>query len=551
MSDRSPRGEHDVTVYANGRILTMVGETPHHVDALVTRGGRIAFVGPRDEALSAFPDAVVRDLAGAALLPGFVDPHSHFINSLAMGDQVNVTAPPVGPCSTAAEIVTELARAAAAKGLGPGDLLIGYGYDENQVPTDHPLTKDDLDPAFPDNPVLVMHVSLHGAVLNSAAMETFGLSAQTETPAGGIIVRREGTPEPLGLVMETAFLPIMSQLPAPTPEEELEQLRKGQLIYAAAGVTTAQEGATHAPQVAQLQRGAAAGALFLDVIAYPFITDMDAVIAANPVETFGTYVGGLKLGGIKITMDGSPQGRTAYFTTPYLTGGPGGEADWRGEPTFPQEFFNDALKKCYDAGLQVLFHANGDAAIDMILEGHAYAAGGSEDADRRSTVIHSQFVRPDQLRKYAEYHLLPSLYTEHCFFFGDAHLANRGPEQAAYISPIRDAIDLGLRPTNHTDFNVAPIDQMMGVWAAVTRERRDGQVLGPDQRISAYEALQAITVSSARQHFEEDSKGTLEVDKLADLVILDADPTAVEPDAIRDIAVLETIKEGVTVYRRA
>ncbi|MCU0300890.1 MAG: amidohydrolase [Candidatus Nanopelagicales bacterium] len=537
------------SMFSNGRILTMAGESPEYVECLVVQDGRIAFVGDRATAEQQYPAAEVRDLGGATLLPGFVDPHSHFINALGMTVQANVSAPPVGPCSSAQDVVAELQRFAGAKGgLQPGELLIGYGYDENLLPADHPLTKDDLDPAFPDNPVMAMHVSLHGAVMNSAALALYGFDESTETPPGGVIVRRPGTNEPLGLVMEMAFASVFANLPTPSPEQELEQLRAGQMIYAAAGVTTAQEGATHAAQLAVLQRGAEAGALFIDVIAYPFITDMEKILADNPPETFRTYRNGLKLGGIKITMDGSPQGRTAYFTTPYLTGGPGGEQDWCGEPSFPQEFFDDALQTCYDAGLQVLFHANGDAAIDMILAGHARAAAGSLDADRRSTVIHSQFVRPDQLDKYVEYNLIPSLYTEHTFFFGQAHVANRGPEQAAYLSPMRDVIDRGLKPTNHTDFNVAPIDQMMVVWTAVNRPMRDGSVLGPDQRVTPYEALQAITINSARQHFEEDSKGSLEVGKRADLVVLSDDPLAVDPMAIKDITVRETIKDGRTIY---
>ena len=538
-------------VFTGGTILTM-DEAHPTAEAVAVRDGIIVRVGQADYVNELTgPATEVRDLGASTLLPGFIDPHSHFINSLAMSEQVNISPPPVGPCSTAAEIVAELRRVAHERGLAPGELFIGYGYDENQLATDHPLTKDDLDPVFPDNPVLVMHVSLHGAVLNSAAMKKYDVSDATETPEGGIIVRRPGTQEPLGLVMETAFLPIFANLPVPTPEQELEQVKAGQMIYAAAGVTTAQEGATHAAQLAVLQRAAQAGALFIDVVAYPFITDMEPVLADNPPETFGTYNNGLKLGGIKITMDGSPQGRTAYFTTPYLTGGPSGEQDWCGEPSFPQEFFNKALKRCYDLGLQVTFHANGDAAIDMILEGHAYAAGDDPSADRRSTVIHSQFVRPDQLQKYVEYNLIPSLYTEHTFYFADAHIANRGVDQAAYISPMRDAIDLGLHPTNHTDFNVVPIDQLFVVWSAVTRTRRDGQGIGADQRVTPHEALRAITIDAARQYFEEDRKGSITTGKLADFVILDADPTSVAPHAIRDITVIETIKAGTTIYRTA
>jgi predicted amidohydrolase YtcJ len=247
-------------------------------------------------------------------------------------------------------------------------------------------------------------------------------------------------------------------------------------------------------------------------------------------------------------MDGSPHARTAFFTTPYLLGGPSGESDWLGAPTFSQEFFNEALKKCYDLGLQVNFHANGDAAIDMVIAGHEYAAAGQLDYDRRSTVIHSQFVRADQLATYARYRLVPSLFTEHTFFFSDAHVVNRGAEQTSFISPMRAAIDLGLNPTNHTDFNVAPIDQMLVVWSAVTRQSRSGDVIGPDQRVTVLEALKAITINAAYQYFEEADKGSITVGKLADLVILDGNPLVVDSDLIKDIRVLETIKAGKVVY---
>ena len=536
------------TIFVGGTIVT-VNDAQPQAEAVAVADGLIVAVGTRAEIEALASDSTdVVDLGGYTMIPGFVDAHSHFINALAMSTQANISAPPVGPCDTAEEIVAVLKQFAADRQVPPGELLIGYGYDENNLPPDHPLTRDDLDSVFPDNPVLAMHVSLHGAVMNSAAFEKYGIGPDTETPPGGVIVRREGSTEPLGLVMETAFLPVFSALPVPGPDEELEQLRSGQMIYAAAGVTTAQEGATHVAQLDVLERGAEAGALFIDVVAYPFITDMEKILATHPVETFGSYSAGLKLGGIKITMDGSPQGRTAYFTSPYLTGGPGGEENWCGEPTFPQEVFNEALKTCYDNGLQVLFHANGDAAIDMILAGHEFAAAGHLDDDRRSTVIHSQFVRPDQLKKYRQYNLLPSLYTEHTFFFADAHIANRGIEQASYISPLRDALDLGLPATNHTDFNVAPIDHLMVLWTAVNRTTRSGEVLGPDQRVTPYEALKCVTINSARQHFEEGSKGSIEVGKRADLVVLSDNPLAVDPLVIKDIRVLKTIKDGVTIF---
>jgi predicted amidohydrolase YtcJ len=292
-----------------------------------------------------------------------------------------------------------------------------------------------------------------------------------------------------------------------------------------------------------IQRAAVAGVQTIDVIAFPFILDLDKVLEKNPVSTFGKYVSHVKLGGVKITSDGSPQWKTAFFTTTYLTGGPGGEKNWRGEPTFPEPELKAMVKKVYDLGLPLNIHANGDAAIDGILAAHEYAAAGNLSKQRQTVVIHSQFVRLDQLDKYVAYSITPSFYTEHTYYFGDTHVLNRGKEQAFFSSPMRTAIDKGLRPTNHTDFVVAPLDQMFVIWTAVNRISRSGVVMGPDQRITPLEALKAVTINAAYQYSEEKSKGSLENGKLADLVILDKNPLKVDPLTIKDIKVVETIKE--------
>ncbi|WDS36917.1 amidohydrolase [Pseudoxanthomonas sp.] len=537
------------SIYFGGDIVT-VNDAQPTAEAIAIKDGRIVAVGSLSELTASSTGAATKmiDLKGKTLLPGFIDPHSHFINGMAMEDQANVTAPPVGPASTAAEIVTELQRFAQAKSKKPGEIILGYGYDDNMLPGDHPLTRDDLDPAFPDNPVIVLHVSTHGAVLNSAALKKFGISAATKTPAGGVIARRPGSQEPTGLLMETAWIPLHEQLPASSPDQEPSQIKYAQDLYAAAGVTTAQDGASMAPQVEVLQRAADRGELFIDVISYPFIGDLENVLKVHPASTFGTYKKRLKLGGCKILADGSPQGKTAFFTTPYLTGGPGGEKDWKGEPTFPQDTLNGMFKTCYDKGLQVIAHANGDAGIDAVLNGHEFAITGAAERDRRTVIIHSQFVRKDQLQKYLDYRMIPSFYTEHTFFFGEAHIKNRGMEQASFISPMQTALTLGLKPTNHTDFSVVPINQMMVVWTAVNRKLRSGKVLGPDERISPLDAIKAITINAAYEYFEEGSKGSIEAGKLADLVILDKNPLKVDPDAIKDIKVVETIKEGKAIY---
>jgi predicted amidohydrolase YtcJ len=537
------------TIYQGGNIITVDDARPT-AEAIAVADGRIVAIGASSEIDRAHRGSTTKvvDLAGKTLLPGFLDPHSHYFSSLSVATQVNLFAPPAGPGKDIPSIVSELKQFRDAQSIPKGALIQAYGYDQNAMPNGVGLTRDDLDLDFPDNPVLVGHVSMHGAVLNSAALKQFGISAATVTPPGGVILRKPGSNEPSGLVMETAYLPIFSSLPEPSAEQEIAWSRAGQMLYAAAGITTAHEGATHAAQLAVMQRAAAGGADIIDVIAYPFMTDFDAVLAKNPPDTWGKYTNRVKIGGAKVTLDGSPQGKTAHFTTPYLTGGPGGEKNWRGEPGFPEKDVKAFFKKVYDLGLPLNVHANGDAAVDMLLRAHEYAAAGDLGKQRHVTVIHSQFVRPDQLDAYVAYSMTPSFFTEHAYYFGDTHILNRGEKQAFFLSPMRAAIDKGLRPTNHTDFVVAPLDQMFVIWTAVNRISRGGVVVGPDQRITPLEALKAITINAAYQYGEQDSKGSLEPGKLADLVILDGNPLAVDPMTIKDIAVVETIKAGKTIY---
>lgn len=534
-------------IYHGGDIVTVDDKNPS-AEALAVKGGKIVAVGKKADVLRLKGEATrLIDLGGKAMVPGFLDGHSHFINCLQVSQQANCFAPPAGPGKSIKAIVEVLKAHQKKFNIPKGEFIIGYGYDGNEVEEKREMTAADLDAAFPDNPVFVGHVSLHGAVCNSAALSKFGVTKDTPTPKGGVINRKPGTTEPEGLLMEAAWLPIFSAMPKPSDEELLKRFKDGQMIYAAAGITTAQEGATPAHDVELLKKAAEQGLLFIDVAAYPFITDAQAVLRNNPPATFGTYRRRLKLGGIKITCDGSPQGRTAYFTRPYLTGGPGGEKDWRGEPLFPQAQLDEYVKMVYDNKLQLIVHCNGDAAIDMFLQAHEKGAR-DRTADLRTTIIHSQFVRRDQLLKYADYKLIPSYYTEHAFYFGDTHVKNRGKEQAAFLSPMATSLGMGIRCVNHTDFNVAPIDQMFVMWSAVNRVTRTGEVLGAAERVTPLQALRAITLDSAYMYRDEATRGSLEVGKLADLVILDRNPLRVPPMTIKDIKVLETIKEGRTIY---
>jgi hypothetical protein len=537
-------------IIRGGPIVTVNPAQPN-AEAVAIADGKIVAVGSEADVMMHKGETTeVIDLGGKTLVPGFVDGHSHFFSLIDVQTQALCASPPAGPCTNVSDVIAALKQVQERRKLGPGKFVMGFGYDPELLAERRPPTKQELDAAFPDNPVILVHVSGHGAMLNSKALAVYGITAATPTPAGGVIGREPGSNEPNGLLFETAFLPIFSQLPGPDGDEAIELLKNGQELYLREGITTAQEGATMKHQVDLLRAFADRGELKLDVVMLPFIADVDAIFAGKPPKNEPEYRNRLRIGGVKVVTDGSPQGRTAAFTTPYLTDGPAGQKDWRGDLSFPQPVLNDLLKKVYDGGATLFVHCNGDAAIDALLEAHRFASGGEPAKPRGTVGIHSQFIRRDQLEKYRAWNITPSFFTIHCFYFGDTHVANRGRTQADFISPMKSARALGLRPANHTDFNVAPLDQIFTIHTAVNRLSRSAQTIGADERILPLEALEAITIDGARLYGEEAKKGSIEVGKLADLVVLSANPLTVQPATIQTIRVEETIKEGKTVWQR-
>ena len=534
------------TIFVNADILTMNPAAPT-AEALAVAGGRILALGTRAEVMRlAGSSTRTVDLGGRTLLPGFIDGHSHFINAVRMANWANVSAPPVGPVTSIAELIAVLRATKDKQALKPGEWLIAYGYDGTTLSDGREMTRADLDPHFPDNPIMVMHVSMHGAVLNTAGFVATGADLHTPTPPGGFTARIPGGTEMAGLVMENSFLPIFMKLPEPSEQQQLEAFGAAQAMYAGAGYTTMQEG--HAePAVRPLYR-TAAGQDRLYLVSYVSWLEFPDLLKAGAEPFKAGYSKRLRIGGVKVVSDGSPQGKTAYWTKPLLTPGPGGETDWRGEPNVTRAELDAIVRLAYANDIQVLVHCNGDAAIDQMLAAHR-AAGAP--AGRRTVIIHSQFMRPDQLDAYAEYGFIPSFFTNHAFFWGDVHVENLGKERAYFLSPTRSAIARGLRFSNHSDFAVTPLDPMFILWTAVNRVSRSGQVIGPEERITAAEGLRALTIDAAYQYGEESAKGSLEPGKLADLVVLDRNPTKVGPDAIKDIRVMETFKEGRSVFRAA
>lgn len=529
-----------------GNIITMDDRLPK-AQAVAVLGGRILSVGSAAEVAHVRGENTQTiDLGEKALLPGFIDGHSHFFQVAMTSRAANVSAPPVGPVGSIETLLQTLRERVAQTPLRHGDWLVGYGYDGSSLADGREATRDDLDTALSDVPVVLIHVSGHGCLMNSAALRIAGIDANTPTPAGGVIVRKPGTTEPTGLLMENAWGAAIGLLPKPTHEEALESIAAAQIAYASNGYTTAQDAPVIQPIAALYREFARRGRFIVDLVAYADAGDLERWIA-DGLSFPNSYRQRLRVGGVKIVLDGSPQGRTAYFTQPYLVDGPGGEKNYRGTALLTEEALRNEVHAAYEYGAQVLVHCNGDAAIDMVLDAHRAAGAPS---GRRTTIVHSQFVRKDQLEDYARNGFVASFFTNHAFFWGDLHVKNLGRDRAYFLSPMKTARNLGVRTSNHSDFFVTPLDPLFIAWSAVNRLSRSGRIVGPDERIAPIDAFKALTIDAAYQYFEEDRKGSIVPGKLADFVILDRDPLEVDPAEIKDLRVVETIKEGTTIFER-
>ncbi len=540
------------SIFINGNIIT-VDANNTIASAVAVKGGRIVAVGSTAE-ISRWKGAhtEVTDLQGKTLTPGFVDGHSHFM-SLGRSKAADVSAPPVGNVKNIHDLVNEILKFRKEKNIPDGAWIGAFGYDQDQLEEKRHPTKEDLDAAFPNNPVTVTHVSGHMLVANSLALKLSGIDSTTADPPGGRIVREQGSREPTGLLQESAGrLLKRTERVKPTTEESLKEIKEQELFYASNGITTAQEGYTSFEALSLLNQAAKKGDLFIDIEALPGYTILDKVLADTSYH-FGILENHLKLAGSKLVADGSPQGKTAYFTKPYLTEVPGCDHDsCVGFSNITQDQFNGFVIKTFKNNVRPFVHCNGDATIDMYIKAvkNANQVLAVNSEDRRPVTIHSQFVRSDQLDSYKQLGIIPALFSNHAYFWGDVHVRNLGIERASFLSPLKSAYKKGLLPTNHTDYGVTPLNQLFLLWTSVVRESRSGQVIGPNERLTPIEGLRAITINGAHEYFEEDSKGSIEKGKLADFVVLSDDITKINPEKIKDVTVLQTVKEGKTIYKK-
>ncbi len=314
--------------------------------------------------------------------------------------------------------------------------------------------------------------------------------------------------------------------------------------YAENGITTAQDGGASPDSVALLKAADAAGHVTLDVVAFP--QGQGDHLATTKNFNYGEYDGRVKIAGIKLMLDGSPQGKTAYMTKPYIVPPHGQSADYRGYPMIPQARASELVAHYLNADIPIIAHANGDAAADMLIEAVTEA---DNKTDHRTVMIHAQTVREDQLTQMKTLGMVPSYFAAHSFYWGDWHRDSVfGVERASRISPTATTVARGMWFTVHNDAPVVPPDMMRLLWATTNRITRSDQVLGPDQRISIYDALRAVTINAAYQHFEEDIKGTIEVGKQADFCLLYKNPLSIPTTDLLTVDVVATYSRGRKVF---
>ena len=542
-------------LYHNGDIVTMEGDSAVYVETLVVRDGKILFAGRKDEALKqAGADHTEVDLQGRFMAPGFIDAHGHAYGAGFQKMAANILPPPDGTVTDIESLITTLKQWYAdlgKTGKSP-KVIVGFGYDDSQLKEKRHPVADDLDKVSNTLPVILVHQSGHLQALNHVALAAVGFDASTADPQGGVIRREKDGKTPNGVLEETAGAMVMFKLFSKFDSSmSANMVKAGVQAYKEFGFTTVQEGAATPSMVQAYKDMARAGDLDVDVAAYPVLLASKELM--DKQGTSDSYSGHFRIAGIKITQDGSPQGKTAYLSHPYKVPPPGQPKTYRGYPGMPRQSQLDSLVDyAFSKNWQVLMHCNGDAAGDMMIQSVRYASTKLGMADRRPVMIHAQTARYDQLDSMKQLGIIPSFFSMHTFYWGDWHRDETlGQERAFRISPAQTAYRKGLIFTEHHDAPVGLPSSIMILHTAVNRTSRTNSVIGEAEKLTPYQALLSLTRYSAYQYFEEKNKGTLTAGKLADLVILDRNPMKVDPKDIIRIHVMETIKEGRTVFKRS
>jgi hypothetical protein len=543
------------TLYAD---LVLRGATVLTVDArdsvaqaVAVREGTIVAVGSDADVTGMIgPGTRVLELAGKTVVPGFIDSHTHNVHVGEFRysfEQLN-TAAELNP--TIGDVLAKVRQRAAE--TPPGKWIGGRNFDPNGMKERRWPTRLELDAAAPDHPVMITIRGGHACVANSRALAAAGIGRDTPDPDGGVIDRDPATGDLTGVLRD-----VVSIRYAP-PVATLADLKQGlatiNAMYLRLGVTSVHDaGATPRPESYRAVQEAVRENTFR-VRMYLMVYAEFALAHDRGLRT-GFGDDRLRLGAVKLFMDGSIQCFTCAFREPYVTRPTCGHEGLR----YSQDAVNAGVLAAHRLGYQVAIHAQGDHGITMAVNAIEHAMQAHPRPDPRHRIEHALCPTVDDLKRMKGLGIIPNFFLFHPWFWGDQHIAEFiGRERAERMVPARTAIDLGLRPCAHSDCPVCtpddpvwPSNPLWGMACAVTRRTRTGADIGPGERITAAEALRMYTINGAYAAFEEARKGSVEVGKLADLVVLADNPLTVEPWAIKDIVVERTIIGGETVFEAA
>ena len=534
-------------IYFNGPILTLArdsaeAEKAQMPEALAVKDGKIRALGSLKELRKSAGRGVrYVDLQGRCLMPAFIDGHSHFFQYGRSFQTVDLSR-----CESYEAIIRAFRDFIQTHHITPSQAVYGRGYDLCLLPGGKNPDKTILDQVSTEIPILANHISGHMCCGNTAALRLAGITRDTVSPANGRISRMPDG-EPSGHFEEGACGLISGPIGKRLKYDDWQAVRDAQRHYLSHGITTAQDGGLGPIAFEQLKKSGARGQLKIDVVAYTGMGPIGQKLMAEHPEYCKAYVNHVRLGGYKIFLDGSPQARTAWMSQPYLNG----PADYCGYGNWRDAEVEAFAERAIREGKQLLAHCNGDAASEQYVAAYERALKkAASAADLRPVMIHCQTVRNDQLDRMARLPMIASIFVGHVWYWGDVHMQNFGPDRGRRVSPVADALKRGLHVTFHQDSPVTEPDMLHSIWCAVNRISRSGVHLGPEQQIGVYDALRCAAREGAYQYGEENEKGTLEAGKRADMIILDHSPLDVEPLALKDLQVLETIKDGATLYRK-
>lgn len=526
-------------IITNANVWT--GDDAHpEAQAVAVLGDRIVAVGPNaDVSRWRGPQTKLIDAHGKLLLPGFNDAHVHFVDGGRQLDSVQLN-----DVTSADEFVRRIAE--QAKKTPKGEWILGGDWDETKWTPANLPTKEMIDPVTPDNPVLVSRYDGHSALANSIALRLAGITAQTPDPPGGAIVR-DAQGNPTGDLKDAAMDAAYNVVPPLTHDQRMRAVKRALEHAASLGVTSVQHMDPDYADIAVYSELLQNGELTTRIYAAPLITGVDDQAKIGIRHAFGGPY--LRIGAVKAYADGSLGSRTAYFFEPF-SDEPGNHGLLSNEMQ-PLSLMRDRMMKADAAGLQICTHAIGDQAISMVLDLYTDVVKAHHGAERRFRIEHAQHMAEKDFARFAQLDVIASVQPYHAIDDGRSAEARIGHDRASRTYAFRTFLNHGVHLAFGTDWDVAPLNPLLTVYAAVTRATLDGKNPNgwfPEQKLTVAEAVHAYTMGSAYAEFQEQEKGSITPGKLADMVLLSDDIFSIDPVKIRDVKVLQTIVGGKVIW---